>query len=422
MKKGIIITILILSIITCNKVKAVTITQDVNEAGWSRLNQGSYESWFPNQSLNTDGERFVITVDPSETIQSRVFVAKLDSKNIEGHDYIEIPLMVALPANYVNNEYSLEVQCSNWTQSGSSYYCNNWTTNTGTTPVEITGIMDSMHIGANVIMEDNSKAYCTIQNNTLICPVYQKKVKELWFEILYRSNNLGQLMIKFDRNWVYYDKQTTTQAIKEQTQQQIESQMVCSNEIIDKNDIIERGYLNTTGGVTGGITSSSGTTDYYEIKSNVKIIKAGGNRYCLYNENKEYISCSTSNNTGNITIPNTAKYIRFSISISDNIPQFELVTCKNGNQGIIDSDHIYDKNATEDYTNQTNEIQNITNAEDTLMQNLDFNTTEMNITINPNASTFIWNVVDSLRSISTKIVLLMTSLLSIGIIKLVLNR
>lgn len=94
----------------------------------------------------------------------------------------------------------------------------------------------------------------------------------------------------------------------------------------------------------------------------------------------------------------------------------------NNTQQILESNTTYDQNATQDFTNETQEVENYTQTEQDLMNDLDFNTTDMNITINPNASQFIWNIVDGLRSINGAIVLLMTSLLSIGVIKLVLGR
>ena len=131
-----------------------------------------------------------------------------------------------------------------------------------------------------------------------------------------------------------------------------------------------------------------------------------------------------------LLMPESDSYndINWEISVSNFVNLYRtdtssIINNQNQNtQTIMDSNTTYNNDATQDYTNQTNEMDNITNAEDTLMNNLDFNTTDMNITINPNASTFIWNIVDALRLMSTKIVLLMTSILSIGVIKLVLNR
>lgn len=69
------------------------------------------------------------------------------------------------------------------------------------------------------------------------------------------------------------------------------------------------------------------------------------------------------------------------------------------------------------------EIDNLKNKEEELLGNLDFSGAEdIEITIEPESASFIWQVVDSLRSMSGKIVLLITSILGLGIIKMILNR
>lgn len=85
-------------------------------------------------------------------------------------------------------------------------------------------------------------------------------------------------------------------------------------------------------------------------------------------------------------------------------------------------DHTYDNTPSEDI-NGTSELNDYSSQEDQLMNSLDFNMTVMDdITINPQASAYIWNIADRLRGINGKIILLMTSILGLGIIKMVLNR
>lgn len=105
---------------------------------------------------------------------------------------------------------------------------------------------------------------------------------------------------------------------------------------------------------------------------------------------------------------------------------------KNGNKNIensinqtneiITQDHEYNNNASESTENQKQEMENYEQEEDSLRNGLDLNIEESEITINPEANTFIWNVVDKLRGMSGKIVLLFTSVLSLGIMKMVLGR
>lgn len=124
----------------------------------------------------------------------------------------------------------------------------------------------------------------------------------------------------------------------ENTQAIIDSNMVCEN--VDKNSIkLDGKYLSNTGAEYS--YSDYGITDYYTINSKTKITPtqtiSNTANYCYYTETKTVISCSSNSTltTSNLTIPDNAKYIRFTISKSANKPQFKI--CKNGNQAIQDS-------------------------------------------------------------------------------------
>lgn len=88
----------------------------------------------------------------------------------------------------------------------------------------------------------------------------------------------------------------------------------------------------------------------------------------------------------------------------------------------LNQNHEYNNNASESTENEKQQMENYEQEEDTLRNGLDLNIEESEITINPEANTFIWNVVDRLRGMSGKIVLLFTSVLSLGIMKMVLGR
>lgn len=88
----------------------------------------------------------------------------------------------------------------------------------------------------------------------------------------------------------------------------------------------------------------------------------------------------------------------------------------------LNQDHNYNNNASQSTENEKQEMENYEQEEETLRNGLDLNIEESEITINPEANTFIWNVVDRLRGMSGKIVLLFTSVLSLGIMKMVLGR
>ena len=89
---------------------------------------------------------------------------------------------------------------------------------------------------------------------------------------------------------------------------------------------------------------------------------------------------------------------------------------------IISQDHNYNTNPSQSTENEKQQMENYEQQEDTLRNGLDLNIEESEITINPQANTFIWNIVDKLRGMSGKIVLLFTSVLSLGIMKMILGR
>lgn len=88
----------------------------------------------------------------------------------------------------------------------------------------------------------------------------------------------------------------------------------------------------------------------------------------------------------------------------------------------LNQNHEYNNNASESTENEKQEMENYEQEEDTLRNGLDLSIEESEITINPEANTFIWNIVDRLRGMSGKIVLLFTSVLSLGIMKMILGR
>lgn len=88
----------------------------------------------------------------------------------------------------------------------------------------------------------------------------------------------------------------------------------------------------------------------------------------------------------------------------------------------LNQNHEYNNNASQNTENEKQEMENYEQEEDTLRNGLDLNIEDTEITINPEANTFIWNIVDRLRGMSGKIVLLFTSVLSLGIMKMILGR
>lgn len=89
---------------------------------------------------------------------------------------------------------------------------------------------------------------------------------------------------------------------------------------------------------------------------------------------------------------------------------------------ILSQDHNYNTNPSQNTENEKQQIENYEQEEDSLRNGLNLSIEESEITINPEANTFIWNVVDKLRGMNGKIVLLFTSVLSLGIMKMILGR
>lgn len=88
----------------------------------------------------------------------------------------------------------------------------------------------------------------------------------------------------------------------------------------------------------------------------------------------------------------------------------------------LNQKHNYNQNESVSTEEEKNKFNNFEQEEDSLRNGLNLNIEESEITINPEASTFIWNIVDRLRGMSGKIVLLFTSVLSLGLMKMILGR
>lgn len=89
---------------------------------------------------------------------------------------------------------------------------------------------------------------------------------------------------------------------------------------------------------------------------------------------------------------------------------------------ILEGEHDYNNNPSEEI-NGREDIDNYTEKEEELFSSLDFEGIGDNeITINGETSNFIWRIIERIREMSGKIILLMNSILGLGIIKMILNR
>lgn len=108
----------------------------------------------------------------------------------------------------------------------------------------------------------------------------------------------------------------------------------------------------------------------------------------------------------------------------------EIVEKSNGNvveavdnvNNTLNQGHEYNKNESESTQTQKEQIDNYETQEDQLRNGLNLDIESSEITINPNANNFIWETINKLRGMSGKIVLLFTSVLSLGLIKMILGR
>lgn len=192
------------------------------------------------------------------------------------------------------------------------------------------------------------------------------------------------------------------------------------------------GYVyacNVIGNTSPGLQSSSASETIYGIYC-PSVVMHGSNLYITVN----YDDYQNNNGSGQF-------YFGMSdpITFVDNSDTGAVVSAINGLQNSINNnsnqahqdsqaiedtltqDHNYNNNASENIDGQQ-DIDNTSEAEENLMDDLDFSgASNIDVSINPNASSYIWEIVNKLRLIPG-VITLMTSVLGLGIIKMILNR
>lgn len=128
------------------------------------------------------------------------------------------------------------------------------------------------------------------------------------------------------------------------TEKEIESQKVCTNNETKINYTIEKNlyYLNSNGDEIS--VGNGGISNYIEIKKDDIITIKKDNSwsgtvrsYCIYNNNKQIISCNIMNGTSFNFTANQDGYLRVSEQMNEPIIIIKGERCKNGNQAINDS-------------------------------------------------------------------------------------
>lgn len=201
--------------------------------------------------------------------------------------------------------------------------------------------------------------------------------------------------------------------------------------------------------------SDPSTTLYYNYYLSKGILASFSLR--IYDANDNWVSCKMTSNNMNaqvwecpITLDMNHKLNRvqfgymlesptsgwslstvlnnFRIGISRGINVYKTVNdditnaIQNSTNEIINQNATYTDDPYEE-VNGTQEVNDYNNLENEIMSSLNFDVNEtQQITFNPQASLWIWNIAERLRGINPAIVLLMTSMLGIGVIKMVLNR
>lgn len=175
---------------------------------------------------------------------------------------------------------------------------------------------------------------------SISCPIHFGATGQ--FSHLYiQTNGNGATGISFYSPFtiVTDENQEVINAIEQGTQDTIESQKTCTSKIINKDNVFSDDKIL---GSLGQLVDSTGfgVTNYIDISHAVSIknLQYSGSLSCFYDSNKSFITGSCqNNNVSELTIPTNAKYIKITINKNSNIPVVQLDICKNGNQGVVDS-------------------------------------------------------------------------------------
>lgn len=236
--------------------------------------------------------------------------------------------------------------------------------------------------------------------------------------------------------------QQTTDNIIEQTTQAINSaNEYCTNYEYTNTQNIEQdsAILRNTGEIqTGQGTSSFAVSKYTKVKQGEYLIITSGQSnspsYCLYDNDKNLLNCSTYNMQTNITIvPQQEGYIRYTIQKNNSNFRFKGSYCVSNTQAIIDAngnyfselngaiqqgldaEHIHVDPDTEDF-------EDLEDVETSLHTYTNVNLDSFDVDLDTDTNSWVWNTITSLLNTSTLVFGMVISILSIGLIKLILNR
>ena len=181
-------------------------------------------------------------------------------------------------------------------------------------------------------------------------------------------NSEAQTQGNATRNTINNATQNIINNDNRNTQQQIESQKVCTAEQTSYQIYSKESYgLNSTGVETA--TPNFNISKYYSLSDDSKIItlmsyssSTSGWYFCFYNSNKEVISCSSVASVSSnqqLSIPNGSRFFRTSILKNTNLPLFEIQNCINGNQAIADGQQQINDTLNNDSGVDNNDISDL---------------------------------------------------------------
>lgn len=169
------------------------------------------------------------------------------------------------------------------------------------------------------------------------------------------------------------------------------------------------------------LISSTGTYPWVNLKftnstnlqTNIKFIGYSIEALGIYNASLQQYVQNAINNSG-LATANSVTEVNSAVQY--------VQTQMNDMNDTLTQDHNYNNNASTNVPGN-NEVDDLSDAESELFDNIDLSGVEdLNISINPNANNFIWEIVNQLRAMNSNIILLITSALGLGIIKMILNR
>lgn len=191
---------------------------------------------------------------------------------------------------------------------------------------------------------------------------------------------------------------------------------------------IQKWYYNSN-------ASTFNVSSYISLKNNVSwSVPVRVNNMFLSNEDYTITYANQQELVNKLNSVQTAiTNMQNSINSNANTNTQSIINNQNSNTNAINGnidqefsdlknyDHSYNNNATDTPSNQS-DINSVLSQQNTLSSSIDLDSSILDVTLNTDATTWIWGVVDNFRTINGKITLLFTTILSLAVIKMILNR